>query len=253
VGDEMVTYEKNYLINVIFKLNYTSLSDYNNKLKEFQKLIKEKFPILEEAKGVMIEHQFGDKQEVKSKKEDLVKWIFFNRKKTRMLSIESDSLTLEFKEYKNFSEFEVIVKLILESLFGVFSSISSTRLGLRYINQIELNEGEPFKWEGYINNSLLCSLDFIREKEEVSRYITSYVLNREDYQLRIQCGIANSLYPSRIIKKEFILDFDCFTQESLEKEDILRKTKEFNEAIRKLFEESIGEKLRTEMGKIKDE
>lgn len=243
-------YKKNFLSNVVFKLDFPTLSDYGfEKIKEFQKLIKKEFQILEEKKGIMIEHELKGVEPIVSKTTEMLKWMFFNKTKTRIISFENNNIIVEFKEYTHFEEYFKIVDLVTKSIFQLFPSIVSTRLGVRYINQINLEEKLPFKWNNLLNKSLLDSMNFISNKKDMSRYITLVELNKEDYQLRFQYGIANSLYPSPIIKKEFVLDYDCFTFESLEKpEEILGKVKEFNGVISNMFEKSIEDGLRKVMG-----
>jgi len=247
-------YKKNFLSNVIFKLDFPTLLDnYTERIGEFQKLIKSEFPILEEKIGVIIEQQFKRAEQIESKSKEALGYMFFNKTKKRIVSFEFNNIIVEFKEYTNFEDYLKIIDLVITSLFKRFPSIVSTRLGLRYINHINLDEEHPFIWI-QLNKSLLDSMNFFSNKKDISRYITSVELNKEDYRLRFQYGIANSLYPNRIIKKEFILDYDCFTFESLEgKEEILNKVKGFNETISDMFEESIEDELRELMEVVEDE
>lgn len=252
---ENITYRKNFLSNVVFKLDFPTLSDYGpEKTGEFQKLVKNDFQILEEQKGISFEHKFEGTEQIEAKPTEIQKWVFFNKTKTRIISFESDNIIVEFKEYSHFEDFFKIIDMVTKSLFKLFPSIVSTRLGVRYINQINLEEKDPFEWDNLLNNSLLDAMSFISDKEDMSRHITLLVLNKEDYMLRFQYGIANSLYPSPIIRKEFVLDYDCFTFESLAKtEEIMGKVKDFNEIILDMFEKSIGNGLREFMGVTEDE
>jgi len=248
-------YGKNFLSNVVFKLDFPTLSDYGSeKIGEFQKLIKKDFKMLQEHKGKIYEHKFEGIEQIEAKTTEIQKWMFFNETKTRVVSFEFNNIIVEFKEYSSFEDFLKIIDMVTKSLFELFPSIVSTRLGLRYINQINLEEKHPFKWDNLLNKSLLDSMNFISDKEDMSRHITSIELNKEDYRLRFQYGIANSLYPSPIIRKEFVLDYDCFTFESLESpEEITRKVKEFNKVISDMFEKSIEDGLREIMETVEDE
>jgi len=247
-------YEKNFLSNVVFKLDFPTLSDYGHgKAAEFQKLVKKDFQILQEQKGMSIEHKFKGTEQIETKTTETQKWAFFNKTKTRSISFEFDNIIVEFKEYTHFEDFLKIINRVTKSLFELFPSIVSTRLGIRYINQIK-EEKHPFEWDNLLNKSLLGSMNFISDKEDMSRHITLIELTKEDYRLRFQYGIANSLYPSPIIRKEFVLDYDCFTFESLESpEEITRKAKEFNKVISDMFEESIEDGLREIMEMVEDE
>jgi uncharacterized protein (TIGR04255 family) len=248
-------YEKNFISNVVFKLDFPTLSDYGHeKATEFQKLVKKDFQILQEQKRISIEHKFKGTEHIEAKTAETQKWAFFNKTKTRSISFEFDNIIVEFKEYTHFEDFLKIINRVTKSLFELFPSIVSTRLGLRYINQINLKEKHPFEWDNLLNKALLDSMNFISDKEDMSRHITLIELNKEDYKLRFQYGIANSLYPSPIIRKEFVLDYDCFTFESLESpEEITRKVKEFNNVISDMFEGSIEDGLREIMETVEDE
>ena len=248
-------YKKNFLLNVVFKLNFPTLSDYGNeKAAEFQKQVKKYFQILQEQKGLSIERKFKETEHIEVKAAETQKWAFFNKTKTRSISFEFDNIIVEFKEYSHFEDFLKIINRVTKSLFELFPSIVSTRLGIRYINQIKIEEKHPFEWNNLLNKSLLDSMNFISDKEDMSRHITLIELNKENYMLRFQYGIANSLYPSPIIRKEFVLDYDCFTFESLESpEEITRKVKEFNTVIADMFEESIEDGLREIMETVEDE
>jgi len=248
-------YEKNFLSNVVFKLDFPTPSNYGpESMGEFQKLIKKDFQILQEQKGIELEHKFEGMEQIETKATEIQKWAFFNKTKTRIVLFEPDTIIVEFKEYTHFEDFLKIIDIVTKSLFELFPSIVSTRLGLRYINQINLEEKHPFEWDNLLNKSLLASMNFISDKKDMSRYITSIELNKEEYRLRFQYGIANSLYPSPILKKEFVLDYDCFTFESLENpEEIMGQIKKFNKGISDMFEESIEDGLREIMGVVEDE
>ena len=202
---------------------------------------------------IKIEHKFKEAKEIEAKTTEIPKWAFFNKTKTRIISFEFDNIIVEFKEYTHFEDFLKIIDMVTKSLFELFPSIVSTRLGVRYINRINLEEKHPFEWDNLLNKSLLDSMNFISDKEDISRHTTLIESIIEDNRLRFEYGMANSPYPSPIIRKEFVLDYDCFTFESLEKtEEILGKVKEFNEVISNMFEKSIEEGLRKIMGAVED-
>ena len=248
-------YKKNYLSNVLFNLDFTTLSDYNSeKLKEFQGLIKKEFPIVEEVKGVEIIHKLEKAKLPESQTSEILIWHFLDKTKKRIVSFQPDKIVLEFREYNHFEEYFKMIELVIKSLFTLFPLIVSTRVGLRYINQIKLEDASPFEWNNQLNKSLLVSMNFMPDKKDMSRHITLIESNKGDYSLRFQYGIANSLYPSPIMKKEFILDYDCSTFESFGKpEEILDKVKEFNVVIDDMFERSIEDGLRGIMDVVKDE
>ena len=68
-----------------------------------------------------------------------------------------------------------------------------------------------------------------------------------EYSLRFQYGIPNSLYPGKILRKEFVLDIDGYTNDALNQKEVMDKIKVLNERITSLFEKCIGNKLRNIM------
>ena len=63
-------------------------------------------------------------------------------------------------------------------------------------------------------------------------------------------GIPNSIFPSKISRKEFLLDFDCYT-ENIEEDSVLQHLKIFHNKIQQFFEYCIKEKLRNLMEIVK--
>ncbi len=248
--EEKNHYEKNHLSQVIFRVDFPTISEFNTtKLKEFQKLINTEFPILQEQKTPRINFGLGENQNFEAKGIGNLVWIFVSRDNTVKASIENNNLTLELTKYISFEELFPKIELIVNSLFKIFPETISTRLGLRYINEINLDEDNPYDWSNYINENLIRGISFFdTTTSPLSKYISLLQVKEENFDLTFKFGIPNSFFPGKIIKKEFVLDYDCYTTDTLEKENILVKVKEFNEKITSLFELSIEQGLRDEMG-----
>jgi len=248
-------YKKNFLTNVIIRIDYTSIQNFSvDKLKEFQNLIKTDFPIVEEANSPLLELKVDEKQKIDTKTSEILKWNFLSKDRKRIFSVENNNLTLEFLKYTSYKDFSEKQKMLLDSFKAIFGDVTSTRLGLRYVNQIDL-EDTSLELSEYIKPELLEVLKFRNLKNNLSRYIAYMEIREEDYNLRFQFGIPNSLYPERIIKKEFVLDYDCFIFDSLTLEEIPTRLKRFNDIVTGLFEESIMNKLKNllEPAEDKDE
>ena len=226
-------YKKNFLTNVIFRIDYPQITEYSQELlKKFQEAIKSEFPILQESPGKIIEFSVGEDQKVEFKDKELLKWTFFSKNKKRIASVEHNNMTLEFLEYDCFESLEKTLKTLLESLKNVFGEIISTRVGLRYVNQISLEEEDTFNFKDYIDDSLTKNLEFIEDKN-LSRTISVLEILEGEYSLRFQYGIPNSLYPGKILRKEFVLDIDGYTNDALNQKEVMDKIKEiYNRKIR---------------------
>ncbi len=78
-------------------------------------------------------------------------------------------------------------------------------------------------------------------------------LKEEGYNLKFQFGLFNSEYPNPISRKEFVLDYDCSTNEETDILEIFDKAKEFNKKIHEWFEKSIQDGLRDIMGVVNND
>jgi uncharacterized protein (TIGR04255 family) len=245
-------YKKNFLTHVICKIDFPKLEKYNAEtLKTFQQLIKEHFPVIQEIRKIVIEQTVSEGESTQRKTEDKV-YLFRDKTDKEIIQLEPTSIIIEYLLYKNFEEFYESVKLAIECLFKIYPNIISTRIGLRYVNHIEIPGDTQFlKWDGLINSNLLSSIKFLKVPEKLSQYAGMMELNEDEYTLRFQYGILNSNYPSTLTKKEFDLDYDYSTKNSIEKvSEILSTIREFNTKITVIFENSIEKSLREIMGVI---
>ena len=69
-----------------------------------------------------------------------------------------------------------------------------------------------------------------------------------DFYVRFQYGMFNSEHPNPIARKEFVLDFDCYTKDEQDLSDVLTLLDRFHEKIKEMFEYSILNDLRQIMG-----
>lgn len=82
--------------------------------------------------------------------------------------------------------------------------------------------------------------------------MSQIILNYDDYTMNFNFGLFNSEFPAKISRKEFALDYDCYT-ELFEPEDIDDYLIKFNSEIKNMFERSIKNGLRKHMGVIENE
>lgn len=157
------------------------------------------------------------------------------------IRIEPNAIIIDVKNYTTFDEFKQIILNSIQILEPENSSAIASRIGLRYINQLIIDEGNPFEWNEIIKEPLISMIKFVEIKEELSRLIGVIELNRSDYFIRFQYGWFNSEYPSPIAKKEFVLDYDCYSEDEIGISSILSQVELFHREIKKLFKDSMIE------------
>ena len=101
-----------------------------------------------------------------------------------------------------------------------------------------------------MNDKLYSTLNaFPSLRDSITRSMHQLHLRIDDYKIIFQFGAFNSEFPNTITQKEFILDYDCISEEEHEPNNVLVKFKQFNTQISGLFEQSINANLREIMKK----
>ena len=247
---EDLRYQKNFLTNVILRLDFPSRPEtIDSSADNFRQEVKEEFPIFEQKPL----YEYVAKLEKGVKTDTYTEYKHYqvsDKNKEKKISLSHNFVVLEFLKYKDLDDFYRHSELLVSTINKLYPELDFTRIGLRYINQIVLEKGNPFNWKEYIDSSLTYAVDnFFNRNPNLSRAMSQIILNCDDYKLNFNYGIVNSEFPARIARKEYVLDYDCFS-EFVEKEKILPAIKIFNSEIKKMFERSIKPGLRKIMGVI---
>lgn len=250
-------YSKNYLTDVIFKIDYPIILELNSKTPElFQKKIFEKFPILEPLaqRGIKFEAQ-KDSKEIKTEHLEQTTWRFRNKEESILVDLHAEYLAITFKKYRSFTEFETEVKYVLDSFYEIYPSLVVNRMGLRYVNQISLpDEQDLLNWNDYINTNLVGNLSFETDTNKLRRVMQAHDIALDDNTLlRIVSGVFNNIYPNKLLNKEFVLDLDCSSLTPFDKSENYTTLKRYNEQVTAYFEKSITESFRGKLGKMTSE
>ncbi|MBU1110147.1 TIGR04255 family protein [Patescibacteria group bacterium] len=242
-----IQYKKNFLTDVIFRIDFPVILDIaENTPKGFQNKILNDFPVLEPIQqfGVKIERKGSN---IDTFTADKTTWRFSSPDKNYLTELDAEFLAVVCKKYSNFTDFKNTVSKILKSFVQLYPKLelAINRLGLRYINQIQLEESDFFGWQSYLNKSLITNLDFFENKNDLRRAMQVYeIMLEDDVNMNLKCGIFNSSFPAPVNKKEFILDYDCYTKTQLSRDQVIDKLTKFNEIAGKYFERSINDSLR---------
>lgn len=246
---DKTVYKTNFIKNVIFKIDFNIILKLQKELPDdFQEQIRNNYPKIKIGKQV---HTNFNLPENSIEEITVPMWIFSNEDNSIKISLSFNSLIIEVDDYANFPEYACIIKSICDPFISIYKP-SMTRFGLRYINEIILETGNTFDWKNIINSSLTSGIDnFVNDKTEISRAMNQIILNRDDYKINFNYGMFNRDYPNKISKKEFLLDYDFYTNDA-DSQNIYTYLDKFNEEARTLFEKSIENKLRNIMNGAKD-
>ena len=247
-------YRKNFLSKVIFKVDFksplSSISDEN--YSSFSGKVKERYsftvskPITRVSFRIEPTGSGLDRQ--------VIGKIWEHRDKeggNKILVLSPEFLVLEYQNriYTHFAEFKEDMAFFYEKFQSTFDLDTFPRIGLRYINEISLLEGNPLDWEGYIKHDLISStLAGLDADMKLTRSMHQFMAKcSEDASVLFQYGIFNPEFPNPVSRREYILDIDCFIPGAAEKGEVIDRLSELNVVAAKMFEDSIGEKLRALM------
>ena len=241
----MPNYTRNFLTNVIFRVDYPSiLSLAKEPPAAFQRAIQDDYPRASQGKNVelvMTEDQPSSVSESRS-------WAFSDMDRQNKVTLTSAFLAFENKGYTHFPDFSPRCVQVLEALREAYRPQVISRIGLRYINVVCLPDGDPFDWSGYISDSLTASVQaFVDDQDAIAQAESQLHFNKDDHQIRLRFGLSNPDFPNTVTRKQFLLDFDCFSRDEVSLEQVMGRLDEFNVEIYRLFELCIGDELRAIM------
>ncbi len=235
-------YKRNFLSRVIFRLDFLESIPIGN-LKEFSEEIKDYFYNKKENRGLT--SIFNDNNESRQHHQEISSWIFNGRENKKDLAVSMKFLYIDYKNYKNSEELFGDIEKVVNKFINRYGIEIIGRIGLRYLNEIKIEEKNQLDWTKYLNKNLISGLEFIKDnKKIVSRAMNHLAIKEELGDINFQYGIWNNDFPNEINRKEFILDFDCFNTSGIESEDLLEVAKKYNQYIGDLFEASITNDFR---------
>jgi uncharacterized protein (TIGR04255 family) len=241
----MSTYKKNFLTDVILRLDFPPIPNRGDEdpPTTFEQKIIANFPIKEPVKGFVLTMENKEGDFTAERKEETV-WRYKANDGKSLVEFKHDFLTIASKDYKDYSSFKVIAEKILKSFFESYEVKTINRMGLRYIDRIVLEEKDIFEWKEYLNADLLQGLNFFEDKKQVRRAMQVIESAPEpDTNLTFKYGIFNSWYPNELLQKEFFLDYDCYSF-AFPVEEVEKNLDKFNKVATDYFEKSITDKLR---------
>ncbi|MFW9942557.1 MAG: TIGR04255 family protein [Candidatus Thorarchaeota archaeon] len=245
-----IKYKKNFLKNVIFRIDFSPILIIKKEISsEFQEKIRADLPELEENKSIILTTNVvknKDTGQVQRFEENEISktWNFLSKDRNRKVICNHEYLAIEFYEYLHFEDYIQFVEKVYTSFLNIYKPLEIKRLGLRYINNILIKEGNPFDFRELISPILTSFVDnFFDNKDDFSRVLSRVNLNKDDFKIIFTFGWYNTDFPEKISRKEFLLDYDCFT-ENIEEKEVVDLVKKFRQQIKLYFEKSIDDGLR---------
>jgi uncharacterized protein (TIGR04255 family) len=244
-------YRRNFLKQVIARIDLLSpLLDLDTSLpSKIGELAVQTFPIPEPRDAISRQVELGPEGSITQQEQRFKEWRFHGKERTKTLTISKQAVFVEHTAYQTYELVKEEFVRILNRIGELFPDVQTSRVGLRYINLIDLKERNPTDWSAYLVPELLTLFHFPSKEDQpaLSRVIHNLELTFETFNLRYQLGMHNPDYPARIRQKIFLLDLDAYTQTTVDLRDIRRVLDTFHSAIQCYFEQSITNALRNVM------
>lgn len=253
-----MAYKNHYLKNVILRVDFVSPEEMlkQSLLPEVKNICVKHFPIFEELK--IETHQVQISREGSTVKNDVClekisEWHFFGKDRNNELVITHSNMFVNFKEYESFADFKSQFFMILDKLVKAYPNIKINRVGLRYIDQIELASDKKVRkswrnyWNKYLNTHLLQGLLFADNDMAITRHMSTLEMNYGDHMLRFQYGIYNEDYPAPNKKNSFVLDTDIYAHGLFSTDEVKDSVDVYHQQAKNWFEKSIKAPLRNKM------
>ena len=254
VGAARRKYARNFLSKVIARLDFdTGLSLSESAAPRASASIQKRFPSAElqllHEQHIEVAKQDVLTTQLKTTNKRKVFWKFHTKSRDAYLEVGENSLAINYHKYDSFERLESDFLLAMEHFLMPIQPLTAKRLGLRYVDTVELDERKPTEWDKYLNPHLLAAFNLADDRKTISRVFNVLEFNYGESSLRFQYGMPNADYPATIRKKVFVMDWDAYSNVPLEGDEIKQQLHHFHNKIRASFEEVITEALRKKMGK----
>jgi len=234
-------YKKTFLKQVLVRLDFQkSLESYEKGVNPAtENAIMKTFPTRIDQKIRMQFLKVSPNDQPVMSINDQTVWTYYAKDKKKHTRIEPTDFYIQYDKYDSFNQLKKDFKVVFDNLVKNYGELNITRIGLRYIDEIEIKgESDVFDWKNYLNPKLFSALSLPLKKDRnfISRAFSNLEFNYGDHNLILKYGMFNPDYPSPIKKKVFILDSDAFKKDNVPHNEIHTVLDGLHKYISDLFE-----------------
>lgn len=244
-------YKRNYLTRVLVRVDCVSpMAGMDVAIPPgVSNPIRKRFPIADSA-VVHSSNVVITQGEVQATSQPVSKlWKFLDRDKQRAAVIGHQEFWVDYNKYESFDQLTQDFSLVMDAVFGEYPETAVRRLGLRYVDTIDIDEPHPLDWRKWIKPKLLGMLKVPGKANlpTLARAFNILEMNSDEMNVRFQYGLLNPDYPSPVKRKQFVMDCDTYFTGLLARTEVDGKLLAFKKRAAKLFESGITEALRAKM------
>ena len=242
---EEICYKKNYICEVICRLDFASPVDTlkNTMPKPIYDVVKKHFPIAEPQDFIGTELLINPLGAPSVNRVITKQWIFLSRDRLSKCTIESQSITFSIGNYSVFEDLRTAILNILRTIMEVFPDNQGKRFGLRYVNNIQMKGHTD-----WIKPKFFDALSAHKD-DKTTRLITTleYAVVKKDLIVRLKYGYINPDYPAIMKREDFLIDIDAYSTGIIYHEDLEKFIDDMHFEDQNCFETMITDELRHDM------
>lgn len=203
----------------------------------FQRTLSERYP-LALARDQLLSLGPGGVQPEGSR------YRFASEDESWLVALTPDWVSIETTSYDRFEGFSERIREVINHLSGEFSPPHTTRIGLRYINELPATEGE---WRHYVHTAVQGLDGDEAISDQLVQSLHNMVLDREGHGLQVHYGL---LPPVNEQPQRYVLDLDAYSTQRVdfELEAMLDCFGLLKETCWSFFRGSITDSLIAELG-----
>jgi uncharacterized protein (TIGR04255 family) len=243
-----IRFERTPLALVVCQIRFEHLGSPDPEAaKALKEALADAYPVAQPQQSIQIEMGPGAPMTQATRENG---WRFSSIDQKWSASVLPDALALETTAYVDWEDFDQRLRAVLDAVQRTLSPRVEVRLGLRYVNEIRVNDVEaPSDWQRYLRSELvaLTTADEFASSA-FSAQQTVQVAAGENAVLNMRHGFPG-LPDGSLNEQVYLMDFDCFRegQRALEVEGLLKEADRFNTMITSLFQWCLTEALWKEL------
>lgn len=233
---ELRVFRRNTLEAVICQLRFAPILKVHDNVAEFQDRVRERFPGYQESEGILLELAGGVPRQRQVRQHR-----FLAKGEHCVVVLGDTSVSLEYRLHRERDVLLRDVALVCEALAAAYRSVTPARLGLRYVNAIDLDRireglGRSVEWEDVITPEFLRLPTGLSDRE-ASRFASEITSSIEPGQMTVRLALLPRAGASAL---HYRLDVDRFVEEDLRFDDVPQRLARFVEDIYRVFRAAAG-------------
>lgn len=249
-------YRTNFLVSVTLRLDFPEIPALKAKQDPaLSQQIADRFPLVKPTQLAQISFAIGPGASGIQQQLTGWQWDYRDREqRTKGLVLSANSLTLQYDKIANYTGFETLeddFAYVFDRFMRLYRVEQFARVGLRYVNDVVIQDGDPLDWNDLISDQLVASVNAVKIDDlDVLRSMHQFSARRRDINMVLNYGILNPEYPNPVARRQFIIDCDCVLSGAVPPGDLLARLTDLNQLAEDVFENCIAQGLRDRMGVI---